>query len=132
MTCIIHYEGLSNYDELSEVTTKTADKILLAKSLHQSSNDATHEKQCKSIPNDELTNYHYHKNPCYKKFCRITVKSKSSSKPTPSETKVTESKQTRSKPTTSTNVKTRSKRTSSSSQISANFSQFRPPLFKFC
>lgn len=115
MTCIIHYEGLSNYDELSQVTAKTAEKILLAKSLHESSNDTTHEKQCKSIPNDELANHHYHKNPCYKRFCRVTVKSKSLSISTSSQTR----------PTTSTNVKTRSKRTSST-----KFEEFIPPSKK--
>ena len=125
MTCIIHYEGFRNYCELSQVTAKTAETILLAKSLHESSNDATHQKQCKSIPNYELTNYHYHFTPCYKKFCWVTVKSKSLSTSTSGETINTKTKQTCPIPTSSVNVTTRSKRTSST-----KFEEFIPPSKK--
>ena len=99
MTCILHYEGLQNYDELSPITAKTSDNILLAKTMHESSKDRDHEVQCNSIPLDGLTNCYYHKNPCYKKFVRITVKSKCKGPPKPS-TKISI-------------VKTRSKRNSS-------------------
>ena len=67
MTCIIHYDGLQKYDELSSVTEKTAEKILLAKRLHEDSND-DHITQCKGIPSGDLQRYSSHRNPCYKKF----------------------------------------------------------------
>ena len=71
MTCIIHYKGLKDYDDLSPTTTQAAKTISLAKLLHESSANRDHDKQCSSIPPDGLTNHHYHKKPCYNKFTRI-------------------------------------------------------------
>ena len=79
MTCIIHYEGQDKYDELSPITAKTAEKILLAKSMHENNQECDHTDQCKSIPMGRLVDCFYHKNPCYKKFVWVTVKNKSKS-----------------------------------------------------
>ena len=75
MNCIIHYEGHGKYDDPTPITAKTAERILLAKSMHEKNQD--HVEQCKSIPSEGLVNYSCHKNPCYKKFVRLTVKTKS-------------------------------------------------------
>ena len=74
MTCIVHYEGCEHYDEPSPISDKTAERILIAKSMHENSQETEHDKQCKAIPADELTKYSVHLNPCYKKFVRITTK----------------------------------------------------------
>ena len=58
MTCIIHYENCNYNDELSLISDKTADRILLAK-YHQKFQDE-HVKQCESFPTEELTKYSIH------------------------------------------------------------------------
>ena len=71
-TCIIHYDGQSNYSDLSPVTVKVQDRILLAKQLHEESNDE-HVTQCHSIP-EQISQCFFHMSPCYKKFVKITEK----------------------------------------------------------
>ena len=71
-TCIIHYDGQSNYSDLSPVTVKVQDRILLAKQLHEESDDE-HVTQCHSIP-EQISQCFFHMNPCYKKFVKITEK----------------------------------------------------------
>ena len=95
MTCIIHYDGLQKYDELSSVTEKTAEKILLAKRLQDDSND-DHVTQCKGIPSGDLQRYSFHRNPCYKKFVWITVNSTNISTNNPTRVSVRSSGKTRS------------------------------------
>ena len=79
MTCIIHSEGQGKYDELFPITAKTAEKILLAKSMHENGQEYDHDDQCELVPLDRLVNCFYHKNPCYKKFVWVTVKNRSKS-----------------------------------------------------
>ena len=71
-TYIIHYDGQSNYSDLSPVTVKVQDRILLAKQLHEESNDE-HVTQCHSIP-EQISQCFFHMSPCYKKFVKITEK----------------------------------------------------------
>ena len=63
MNCIIHYEGLRKYDDLSPVTAKISEKILRARKLHEDKKDE-HKPQCEQIPADGLTTYYFHRNPC--------------------------------------------------------------------
>ena len=111
MECILHYDGLKAYDPLSPITSKTEERILLARTLHQNSEDRSHDVQCNSIPPGNLTDYSCHKNPCYKKFVRIV---QSTSAVTPKSI-ATPSK-------ADSNIKTRSKQTSST-----KFEELKPP-----
>ena len=62
------------YDGLSAVTKRIAERILLAKRMHDDCDD-DHTLQCEAIPSSDLTKCSFHRNPCYKKFVKIAEKS---------------------------------------------------------
>ena len=72
--CIIHYDGLSHYNDPAFVTKRTLKTILLAKEEHAKWTDR-HIFQFKLVPKENILRYRYHRNPrCYKFTERIRQK----------------------------------------------------------
>ena len=52
----------SRHDDLSPVTVKISEKVLLARKLHEDTKDE-HEPQCEQFLTDGLKTYYFHRNP---------------------------------------------------------------------
>ena len=61
--CIMHYDGLSCYDDPEFVTERTLKTILLSKE-HEKQHDR-HFFQCKLVPKQNILKYRYYRNQCY-------------------------------------------------------------------
>ena len=88
MECFIHYDD-SNESELTQITEKTKNNVLISKTLHEEKNDE-HSTKLSNI-NLENCNYYYHTN-CYKKYVKIKElkdrKDKKVKSPIPSSIKI--------------------------------------------
>ena len=70
--CIIHYKGLSNYSNLTQLSKTNKERILLAKAEREKlGGKHYHRDQCDGVPESFGENDYMHLEPCCKKFTLI-------------------------------------------------------------